>query len=60
VRRGRTLASDYEEAWRGFAPVAEGILRIERVSGGEALVETYRALLDGRADPRVAHIVELP
>jgi hypothetical protein len=60
VRRGRTLANDYADAWRGFAPVAAELLRIERVSGGDALMDAYRALLDGRADPRVAHVVELP
>jgi hypothetical protein len=30
------------------------------VSGGEALVEAHRALLDGRGDPGVARIVSLP
>ena len=60
VRRAADARDDYARAWRGFAPVAESILRIERVSGGDALVDAYRALLDGRADPGVAHIVELP
>jgi hypothetical protein len=60
VRRGRSLATDYAAAWRAFAPVAERVLRIERLSGGDALVGAYRALLEGRADPGVAHIVELP
>jgi hypothetical protein len=60
VRRGRTLATDYAGAWRGFAPVAEELLTIQRISDGEALMGAYRELLDGRADPGVAHIVELP
>jgi len=60
VRRRRTLAGDYARAWSGFAPVAEGLLRIERLSSGEALVDAYRDLLEGRAEPGVAHIVELP
>jgi Protein of unknown function (DUF2855) len=60
VRRRRTLAEDYAKAWSSFAPVAEGLLRIERIDTGEALLGAYRALLEGRADPGVAHIVELP
>jgi hypothetical protein len=60
VRRRRTLADDYARAWRGFGPVAEDLLRIERLSSGKALVDAYRAVLDGRADPGVAHIVKLP
>jgi hypothetical protein len=60
VRRRQTLAEDYAKAWRGIAPVAEGLLRVERISTGEALIGAYRALLEGRADPGVAHIVELP
>src|ERR671931_298379 len=45
VRRGRSLATDYAAAWRAFAPVAGRVLRIERLSGGDALVGAYRALL---------------
>jgi Protein of unknown function (DUF2855) len=59
-RRARSLATDYAEAWATFAPVAERTLRIERLSGGDVLVEAYRALFAGRADPRVAHVVSLP
>jgi hypothetical protein len=59
VRRARSLATDYAEAWATFAPVAERALRIERLSGGDALVEGYRALLAGRADPRLAYVVSL-
>jgi Protein of unknown function (DUF2855) len=60
VRRGRSLATGYAEAWRDFAAAAESLLRIERLSEGEALVAAYRALLEGRADPGVAQIVALP
>jgi hypothetical protein len=60
VRRRATLAKDYARAWSGFAPVAERLLRIERLSGGDALIDAYRDLLTGRADPGVAHIVALP
>jgi hypothetical protein len=60
VRRGRSFATDYAEAWRGFAPVAERLLRIERLIGGAALTRAYGELLEGRADPGVAHVVELP
>jgi hypothetical protein len=59
-RRARSLATDYPAAWAAFAPVAERTLRIERLSGGDALIEAYRALLAGRADPGVAHVVSLP
>jgi Protein of unknown function (DUF2855) len=59
-RRGRSLGTDYAAAWASFAPVAERTLRIERLSGGDRLVEAYRALLAGRGDPRVAHVVSLP
>jgi hypothetical protein len=60
VRRRRRLADDYAKAWSGFAPVAARVLRIERLSGGEALMDAYRDLLEGRGEPGVAHIVELP
>jgi hypothetical protein len=60
VRRRQTLADDYARAWSGFAAVAERLLRIERLSSGEALLGAYRDLLEGRANPGVARIVELP
>jgi hypothetical protein len=59
VRRGRTLATGYADAWSGFGPVAGRLLRIERITTGAALMAAYRDLLAGRADPGVANIVEL-
>lgn len=43
-----------------FTGVAEGLLRLERISTGEGLIGAYRDLLEGRADPGVARIVALP
>jgi hypothetical protein len=59
VRRGRELARRYSVAWEAFAPVAQRTMRIERVSGGEALVRVYRDLLEGRSDPAVGYVVSL-
>ena len=59
VRRGRELAQRYAVAWEAFAPVAQRTMRIERVSGGDALVRVYRDLLEGRSDPAVGYVVSL-
>jgi hypothetical protein len=59
VRRGREFGRRYGEAWRGFAPVVEKTMRIERVTDGDGLVRVYRALLAGCADPAVGYVVSL-
>jgi hypothetical protein len=58
-RRGRGFAREYAQAWASFAPVAERVLRIERVTDGDGLVRAYRELLDGRADPAVGFVASL-
>jgi hypothetical protein len=59
VRRGREFGRRYAEAWRGFAPVADRTLRIERITDGHELLRVYRDLLGGRADPAAGFIVSL-
>jgi Protein of unknown function (DUF2855) len=59
VRRGPELGRRYAAAWRGFAPVAERTMQIERVTDGDGLVRAYRDLLEGRADPAVGYVVSL-
>jgi hypothetical protein len=34
-------------------------MRIERVTGGDELVQVYRDLLEGRADPAVGYVASL-
>jgi hypothetical protein len=59
VRRGREFGRRYVEAWRGFAPVADRTLQIERITDSDELQRVYRDLLDGRADPATGYIVSL-
>jgi hypothetical protein len=59
VRRRDALGRRYAEAWQGFAPVAERMLRIATVRTGEQLRRTYADLLAGRVDPAVGHVVAL-
>jgi hypothetical protein len=57
ARRGTEFARAYGAAWRGFAPVAERALRIERITEGDDVVRAWRALVDGRVDPATAYVV---
>ena len=57
--RGRELAGAFAAAWEDFAPVLARALRIERVAGGDALVQVYRRLLDGGADPSAGYVATL-
>jgi Protein of unknown function (DUF2855) len=59
ARRGRALAAPYAQAWKRFAPLAERIARLERLADGDAIVRTYRALLEGRADPGIGYVASL-
>jgi Protein of unknown function (DUF2855) len=59
VRRGRGFGQRLAEAWREFAPVAERVLRIERITDGDELLRVYRGLLEGRADPGTGYVVSL-
>jgi hypothetical protein len=59
ARRGGELGQVFGSAWQAFAPVAERVMRIERVTDGDELVRVYRALLEGRADPAAGYVVSL-
>lgn len=59
AQRAQDLGRQYAEAWRGFAPVVQRAMRIERITDGDELVRAYRELLDGRADPAVGFVVSL-
>jgi hypothetical protein len=59
ARRGGEFGRRYAEAWRDFAPVAERVLRVERITSSEALTRVYRQLLEGRADPATGYVVSL-
>jgi hypothetical protein len=43
-------------AWAGYADWASGWIRLERVAGPAAVVDTFRAYLAGRVDPRVGTV----
>ena len=57
ARRGTEFARAYGTAWRGFAPVAERALRIERISEPDDVLRAWRSLVDGRVDPATAYVV---
>ena len=59
ARRGRELAQRYPAAWKGFVPVVQRAIRVERITGGDELLRIYRDLLAGRADPAVGYVVSL-
>jgi hypothetical protein len=54
-----TLAARVGAAWAEFSSWTDGWLRVERSTGADAVVATYRALLDGTTDPRVGHVCTL-
>jgi hypothetical protein len=53
------LSARVAEALRGFLAAAAPGLRIVEGRGPAAVEASYRALLDGRADPAEAHVVSL-
>jgi NADPH:quinone reductase-like Zn-dependent oxidoreductase len=59
IRFGRELGRRYAEAWQGFAPQVDQLMRVVVVSTGEELRRTYLDLLAGRIDPAVGHVVAL-
>jgi hypothetical protein len=59
VNRGPQLAHAYVEGWGSFAPVVERTMRIEPITEPQALVEAFRLLVDGRADPAAGYAVTL-
>jgi Protein of unknown function (DUF2855) len=54
---GKELATRLGAAWLGFMEVAPGIAAIDKRSGGEAALEAYHEVLDGRADPKVGIVI---
>jgi hypothetical protein len=59
ARRGAELGERFPSAWTGFAPVVARTMRIEHITGGDALVRIYRELLSGRADPAAGYVASL-
>jgi Protein of unknown function (DUF2855) len=49
----------YGEAQRSFFPSVDSWMRIERSSGEEAVEAVYLAMLEGKVDPQVGHILSL-
>jgi hypothetical protein len=53
------LDQRFAEAWRSFAPVAEGWVDVVVSHGPDALEQVWQDVLAGRADPRTGHVVTL-
>jgi hypothetical protein len=53
------LQSRLLEAWRPYVAWTAGWLEVIHGRGAEALEDSYLALLDGRVDPRTAHVLSL-
>ncbi len=49
----------FGEAWRRFAPAAEGWVDVTVSSGPEALRDVWLEVLGGSSDPRTGHVVQL-
>ncbi len=49
----------FGEAWRRFAPAAEGWVDVTVSSGPEALRDVWLEVLAGSSDPRTGHVVQL-
>ncbi len=53
------LQARVAEAWNGFIPTLDSWMQVSTARGPEALRSTYLEVLQGRADPRVGHIVSM-
>lgn len=53
------LDQNVADSWTPFAEWASGWLRVERISGQDAIQRAYLELLDGKVDPAEGTIVEL-
>lgn len=53
------FAKRYDEAWAAFLPTVEGWMRVEHHRGPAAVEEVYRAMLEGKSDPAVGHMLAL-
>ena len=54
---GKGFATRMAAAWLGFMEVAPGIAAIDKRAGGDAAMEAYHEVLDGRADPKVGIVI---
>jgi len=59
VRLGPELGQRYADAWEGFAPLVQRVMRIERITDPDRFLAVYRQLLDGQIDPAVGYVVGL-
>ena len=49
----------FAEAWADFLPVVEGWIDVVERRGPDAVADTYREVLEGRADPSVAFVLAM-
>ena len=57
MERAAAAQDAFAAAWPGFAGVAERVMRIEHVQGGEPLAKLWGQLVAGEADPGAGYIV---
>ncbi len=57
---GGALRDRIAVAWRGFMADARALTPVERRSGAEAALDTYREVVAGKADPRVGVVIAFP
>ena len=53
------LDERFGDAWRRFAPTAEGWVDVTVSAGPEALRDVWLEVLGGRSDPRTGHVLQL-
>ncbi len=53
------LATRMADAWAGYADWVSGWIRLERVAGPAAVIDTFRTYLAGRVDPQVGTVCTL-
>lgn len=53
------VESRFAQAWEQFLPVVDGWVSVDERTGPDAVVQTYREVLEGRADPSVAYVLSL-
>ena len=53
------LNAKVAEAWDRFCEWVPGWLRLQRISGPDALIEVYRQFLEGAVDPAVGYVCAL-
>ena len=55
---GAELARRMGTSWLGFMEIAPTLATVDRRHGAEGALDAWRALLDGRADPKTGLIIE--